>query len=161
MKYKPLTYLATIAMFAAALPAAAQSLSASCAVPAAGIVRTGGLHYSYSIGHTGTSIVKIKSEEASQNKGNAFRSDNIPAKATAYPNPFTEYVSVKIPLSTIDASNIKIQLIDNVGRPTTPQHTEYSTDGIITIHTTGIPQGKYIIKISIGDNTYTINTIKI
>lgn len=161
MKYTALTYLATIAMFAAALPAAAQSLSAPCAVPAAGIVRTGGLHYSYSIGHTGSSIVKIKSEEASQNKSSAFRSDNTPAKATAYPNPFTEYVSVKIPHSTINVPNLKIQLIDNAGRVSTPQHIEYSSDGIITIHTSGISQGKYIIKIYIGDNTYTINTIKI
>ena len=79
--------------------------------------------------------------------------------ATAYPNPCTEYLTIKT--GDIASANAKIQIIDSKGSTIGTAETAISDNGELTIDVSSLAQGKYIIRIITNYCTYTATAIKI
>lgn len=157
--------MACLIIATATCTASAQSISLGHTTPAASTAHAGGLSYSYSIGQTGRLVIAKPQDQASQNDGKQSerKADNankaIKATVSAYPNPCTDYLTIKTGIT--QPVNASIQIIDSKGGATSTTETTISDDGELTIDLSRLATGKYIIRIITGNGTYTATAIKI
>ncbi|MBQ5551687.1 MAG: T9SS type A sorting domain-containing protein [Bacteroidales bacterium] len=153
--------MACLIIATATCTATAQSISLGHTTPAASTAHAGGLSYTYSIGHIGRLVVTkpiTPDADDTQAKPNANPAGKH-LTATAYPNPCTEYLTIKT--GDIASANAKIQIIDSKGSTIGTAETAISDNGELTIDVSSLAQGKYIIRIITNYCTYTATAIKI
>lgn len=139
--------------------AAAQSISLGHTTPAASTAHAGGLSYTYSIGRIARMVTTTIPADSRDGNTKATSSTKAIA-ATAYPNPCTTLLHVKAD-EPISGTNAKIQIIDSKGGvAATMETSSASDDGEISIDMSHFAQGKYIIKITNANGTYTATAIK-
>ena len=153
--------MACLIIATATCTATAQSMSLGHTTPAANTAHAGGLSYTYAIGQIGRLVISkpnTPSTNDSQQKTNATPGGKH-LTATAYPNPCTDYLTIKT--GDIAATNAKIQIIDSKGSTIGTSETAISDNGEFTIDFSALAQGKYIIRIITNYCTYTATAIKI
>ena len=153
--------MACLTIATATCSATAQSMSLGHTTPAASTAHAGGLSYTHSIGHIGRLVISkpnTPSTNDSQQKPNATISGKH-LTATAYPNPCTDYLTIKT--DYIESANVKVQIIDSKGSTISTAETAISDNGELTIDCSALAQGKYIIRIITNYCTYTATAIKI
>ena len=158
--------MACLIIATATCTATAQSISLGHTTPAASTAHAGGLSYTYSIGQTGRLVIAKPQEQVpnangkqSEHKANNGSKTTTIATVTAYPNPCTDYLTIKT--GAMQPGNARIQIIDSKGSATSTTETTTSDDGELKIDLSRMAQGKYIIKIITGNGTYTATAIKI
>ena len=153
--------MACLMIATATCTATAQSISLGHTTPAANTAHAGGLSYTYSIGQIGRLVITKPQSSAETDKNSKAQAQNNKqtVKATAYPNPCTEYLKIKTGDKT--STNARIQIIDSKGSTITTSETTSCDSGDFIIDFSNIAQGSYIIRITTENCIYTATAIKI
>ena len=91
--------------------------------------------------------------------------DGSAASATslaAYPNPFTDHLSLNVDATTVGDGLVRVQLLDMTGRTVSEQNVAVSNAGITLTALDGLRSGLYIAKIVLpGGSTQTVRVQKL
>ena len=153
--------MACLTIATATCTATAQSISLGHTTPASNTAYVGGLSYTYSIGQIGRLVITKPQSSTETDNGSKAKAPNSKqtVKATAYPNPCTEYLKIKT--GDKSSTNARIQIIDSKGSTIINSETTSCDSGDFIIDFSNIAQGSYIIRITTENCIYTATAIKI
>lgn len=136
------------------------SLKAQTVVPlgfssAAGSVKTAGKSCAFRIGNTGSLTVR---KTPGQEEIMTENRDIKPVRISAYPNPFTEEISIALPFP--ENGLPEIRFADCSGKVYACKGTK-NRNGEISADTRSLKPGLYIMRVVSGNNVYTIKVVKL